>query len=325
VHRALGWSRVKSRSVFGSLRLGSAGARSAEASDQAHPEVQGARLHDAFISYSHRDREFAARLRGALEGEGKDIWMDETSIKPAAAWAAALERAIEASGSFVFLVSSDSTASPECIQELDHAVAFNKRLIPVRVSEVEAGQVPEALAARQFVPSRGVFAKSFGSALQTLLAAIDTDVDWVVEHTEWGQKAAEWNRRDRDRSFLLSGVELETAERWLAGSSGRRPEPSELQRIYILGSRQAATRRLRRTRGLFSGGMVITTALAVFAIAQERIAVRNQHRAESRQLAASAQFVLDADPELSTLLALRALRIAPTVEYPEHRIPHSPW
>src|ERR1700688_151257 len=85
--------------------------------------------HDAFISYSHQDRELALKLRTALEARGKDAWLDESGIRPAERWELALRRAIEASDAFIFVISSDSAASPECRKELDHALTLNKRIV----------------------------------------------------------------------------------------------------------------------------------------------------------------------------------------------------
>src|SRR5260221_1686859 len=87
--------------------------------------------HNAFIAYSHQYREFVLRLRTALQGRGKEVWQDESSIRPAERWELALRRAIEGSDAFIFVISSDSAASPECRKELDHALTLNKRVVPV--------------------------------------------------------------------------------------------------------------------------------------------------------------------------------------------------
>jgi hypothetical protein len=67
--------------------------------------------HDAFISYSHQDREFALRLRTALQERGKDVWLDESGIHPAERWKSALQRAIEGSDAFIFVISTTSLRS----------------------------------------------------------------------------------------------------------------------------------------------------------------------------------------------------------------------
>ena len=281
------------------------------ASDRANTGTAvGARTepdhYDAFISYSHQDREFALRLRNALTSRGKTVWLDEAAIHGGADWHAALLRAIERSYVFVFLVSPASVASEQCAAEVDHAVRLGKRILPVRAVPTPIQELPAVVAARQLIPARETFAADFDRSLDTLLTEIEIDRDWVSEHTEWGEKAIEWDRGRRDPSYLLSGSELELAESWRRRAAGKRPEPSELQSEYIDVSRQAATRRLRRTRGFVSIALAVAVALAVLALIQRQAAVTQSQIAGSGQLAANAVLQLGADPQLSLLLADRA-------------------
>ena len=78
------------------------------------------------------------------------------------------------------------------------------------------------------------------------------------------------------------------------------------------GASERATRRLRVTRAAVSVALAVAIALSVVALIERATAVFNQHVAQSRLLAAEAESVLGVDPELSTLLALRGLRIRRT-------------
>ena len=266
-----------------------------------------------FLSYSHVDRDFALRLHAALREAGKAVWVDEEDIPPTARWADDIRSAIEGCDAFVFVISDESVASGECLKELEHAVVFNKRIIPLNLRPVEIGRLPEALALAlaegQFVPDRGAFEDDFAGSLSLLTTAVDTDLDWVREHTQWGLKALEWSRHDRDRSFLLSGKELNEAEAWVARGSGRRPEPTYLQNAYVLASRQGSTRRQRRLLGGVSLALVVALILGLIALVQRNTAVSNEQTAQSRQLSANAETAETSDPELSTSLALQALHI----------------
>ena len=267
---------------------------------------------DAFISYAHGDREFAARLRGALEELGKSVWMDEDGIPGGGRWKAELERAIESSHAFLFLASSASAASSECARELEYAVGLNKRILPVRAESTEPRGLPERLSEYQLIPAREVFTDDFDGSLKLLIGAIDSDPEWVHQHTEWGRRALEWDRQGRNQGFLLAGAALEAAERWRREAPGKQPAPSLLQGEYIDASRQAVTRRLRQTRAVIAGALLVAVALGVLAFVQRQIAVSNEHTAQSLRLAASADATLAQDPELSTLLALHALRTRET-------------
>ncbi len=284
-----------------------------ESSPSAGDETLDVR-HDAFVSYSHQDREFALRLREGLRARGKDIWVDEKGIRPAERWESALRRAIEGADAFVFVISPHSAQSPECGTELEHAFALNKRVVPVVAQWVEPSTLPKRIAALQFVPPRGSFEDDFEGSMDALVSAIETDLDWVREHTEWGLKAIEWQDHQRDPSFLLSGSELEAAEQWLAHQSGKRPEPTPLQNEYVLLSRQRQVRRQRRTQAITSVALVIVSGLAVLAFILRGEAVNNGQLATSRQYAADSLNQLGNDAQLSLLLAVKAARVRQTAE-----------
>jgi WD40 repeat protein len=268
---------------------------------------------DAFISYSHLDVEFAERLRDALAERGKQVWVDEKAIPGAAKWAEDLLRGIEQSDAIVFLITPKSVASDECGKELSHASELNKRIIPVHIGgPVDPKNLPPALAERQLIPARGLFEENFDQSLEQLIAAIDTDLDWVREHTDWTEKALEWDRSNRDNAFLISGNELKSAEEWLRSASGKRPEPTELQAAYFHASRERVTRNLRITRGAVSIALLVAVGLSIAALIERGTAIGQRQDARSRQIAATALGQLPTNPELATLLSLRALHTAGT-------------
>src|SRR5271165_174410 len=270
--------------------------------------------HDAFISYSHFDREFAARLRQALAARGKVVWQDESGILPAERWRPALWRAIENADAFVFIMTPHSAASAECGAELDYALRLNKRVIPVAASDVSRNALPPKLGDFQFIPPRGTFEDDFAACADLLVQAIDTDLDWVREHTQWTLKALEWDGHRRDASFLLAGSELDAAEHWLAGQSGKRPEPTTLDNEFVLASRRHVTRRLRRTRSITATALAVMTVLAVTAFVLRNQAVNQSQLASSRQLAADSLLELSSDPQLSLLLGVEAAHVRQTPE-----------
>jgi WD40 repeat protein len=167
---------------------------------------------------------------------------------------------------------------------------------------------------RNWIPSTGLFEDDFERGLEELVAAIETDLDWVRAHTHWGGRAEEWRASDHDRSFLLRGAELSAAERWIADQEGKDPPPTRLQGEYILASRRATTRRQRLTLTATGTALVVAIGLAIFALIQRNEAISQRDQALSRSLAASARDNLRVDPELSTLLALEAVKTRETPE-----------
>src|SRR5215468_2642558 len=99
---------------------------------------------DVFISYSRKDKPFVEKLHTALVQQGRDAWVDWEDIPLSAAWLQEIYSAIEAADTFLFVISPDSVASEVCREEVEHAVQFNKRLIPVVRREVDANLIHEA-------------------------------------------------------------------------------------------------------------------------------------------------------------------------------------
>ena len=64
-------------------------------------------------------------------------------------------------------------------------------------------------------------------AIASLIDAIQTDYGWVKAHTRLQMRALEWERADKDKSFLLQGTDLAQAENWLAESVDKEPEPTD--------------------------------------------------------------------------------------------------
>ena len=271
-------------------------------------------MSDVFVSYSHLDRTFVRRLHTALTGREKEVWVDDHGIPPASKWADYLKEAIETADSFVFVISPDSASSVECRKELDYAASLGKRIIPLNLRASPFDQLPPVLMDRQFVPGRGLFEDDFATSLDLLVAAIETDLEWVQEHTRWGTKAIEWDEHERGRSLLVGGSELRAAETWLARGPGKQPEPTALQNAFVLASRRASDRRQRSLLGGVSAALVLSLVLGGLALFQWDQAVSNQKIAQSRQEAAESEAALSSDPELSTLLALQALRVRPTAQ-----------
>ena len=127
-------------------------------------------------------------------------------------------------------------------------------------------------------------------------------------------KAVEWERAEEDKSLLLRGSELSAAESWLAGAKADAdPPPTELQRTYLLRSRQANLRRQRRFAGTGLTVAAVAIALLIFALISRGQAVTAESTASSR-VAAQSTNLLGTDPETSLLLSMKALDVSSTPE-----------
>jgi WD40 repeat protein len=261
---------------------------------------------EIFTSYSRKDKDFVRRLGAAFDRERREAWIDWKDIPLTAEWLREILTNIERAQDFLFVISPDSVASPNCRKEIEHAVANNKRMFPVVRRPVPDRAVPEALQKFQWIDFSDD--DSFEARFATLVTALDTDLPWVNAHTRLLTRAKEWEGEGKDKSFLLHGKDLREAERWIAESSEKDPKPTTLQSQYILASRAAATKLQRIVIGATAIGLLVAIGLAVYAFTENNVAQVNAARARARELAAYANASLKEDPERSLLLAMQAVR-----------------
>ena len=74
--------------------------------------------HDVFISYSHKDKESAATVCGALEAAGVRCWMAPRDVPPGHDWRSSITEAIEGCRAVVLVLSENSNVSPDVHQEI---------------------------------------------------------------------------------------------------------------------------------------------------------------------------------------------------------------
>ncbi len=276
---------------------------------------------DVFLSYAHEDDAIVERLRAALTTRNREVWLDRSTglgegIVPASDWNASALDGIDRSDGFVFVLSPSSLASRPCRDELAHAVAGNKRLLPVCVADppdppVDGQAVPESLRPLSWIMVRpGI--DDFDAGVDALIRALDTDIEIVREHTRILVRAKAWELARRRTSPLLRGEELRAAERWLPRAAAAGAPPTDVQRDFIIASRQTANRRQRIAVAGSLTVAAVAVALSVFALIQRSHARHQAKLAQSRADAASAQASLGTDPEQSIALAAAGVRRSPT-------------
>src|SRR5215475_8749650 len=194
-----------------------------------------------FISYSRADLAFADQLIRGLELCGFDPTIDRTELEPGVTYRPEIIALIREAGTIVFVLSPESLASPNCAWEVEQAAALNKRILPVVCKQLGDAQIPDTLAALQFThfyteakfPGTG-----WGDGLARLTAALNTDIEWVREHTLLQEQAARWEAGKRAPDRLLKGSDITNAKAWLSRRPTKAPEPTALQTEFIDASEQ---------------------------------------------------------------------------------------
>ncbi|KAM3112521.1 toll/interleukin-1 receptor domain-containing protein [Phormidesmis sp. 146-33] len=264
-------------------------------------------MSDVFISYSRKDKVFVERLHEALLADQRETWVDWQDIPLTADWWHEIERGIEGTNTFVFVISPDAIASQVCRDEIDHAVRHNKRVVPiVRRDGFEMAKVHPVLSKHNWLFFRET--DEFDRGFRDLVGAIEMDLGYVRSHTRLTERAVEWEGKQRNESFLLRGSDLEDAEQWLTQGASKQPQPTELQGEYLGASRRGETARQRAEAkkqrvfvGIVGGLAIASTGIAVFAFQQRRVAILQRNEA---RLSAQSSTSLNLSASKLTLEAL---------------------
>jgi hypothetical protein len=190
---------------------------------------------DIFISYSRRDKEFVQHIAKKLNDAKYNLWVDWEDIPATVDWWREIQAGIESSNIFVFIISTNSALSDVCRQEIDHAVANHKRIIPILYEAITDNAVSQKLHPSVTSHNWIIYDANgdFEAWFAMLVNALQTDIDYVRHHTRILVRAREWDIRGRDDSFLLRGTDADEAELWLTVAHDKKPAMLPLQQAYI--------------------------------------------------------------------------------------------
>jgi hypothetical protein len=197
-----------------------------------------------FISYSRDDLEFADQLDAALNAYGFECAIDRHGISGGEEWKRRLGNMIADADTVVFVLSPNSARSEICDWEVEEATRLGKRILPVICQPLGDASPPKRLRERNYIffrkDPKAAPGGGFGTGLASLVAALNTDFDWLREHTRYLQRATEWDRGGRPANRLLSGDDIAEAKAWAARRPKNAPEPTALHLDFIRASEQEA-------------------------------------------------------------------------------------
>ena len=198
---------------------------------------------NAFISYGRADsKDFALKLQSSLNKHGFKVWFDFNDIPLGVDFQNQIDDGIEKADNFLFIISPHSINSPYCRKEIELAIKCNKRIIPLlHVDEINretwlsrnlngTDENWEAYKAQGkhtcFVNMHPTIGKinwvyfqedknDFDKSLADLVNLLGLHGDYVQQHTRFLNKALEWERNQKQTSYLLVGEEKQLAQNWL--------------------------------------------------------------------------------------------------------------
>src|SRR5262249_32976522 len=141
-----------------------------------------------FISYSRDDLEFADQLDAALKTCGFECFIDRHGISGGEAWKRRLGNLISGADPVVFVLSPSSARSEVRAWEGEEATRLGTPILPVNSRPLEGASPPPRLRDLNYIffyADPKVSDSGFGTGLASLVAALNTDFDWLREHTRY--------------------------------------------------------------------------------------------------------------------------------------------
>jgi len=238
-----------------------------------------------FISYERSCRNLVISLATSLDGirvPARGDWQ----LTPREDWWERIAELIRGSDTFLFLITPESVRSPACLRELDLALSWHKRILPVvRQKPLDAllAELPEVLAKEQWVFFRAE--DDPNGALESIAIAVRTDFELAIVHTRLAVWTDAWERGVGD---LLRGGYLAEAATTLQRMALREPllpSATPTMKRFVEESRKAERKRKRQFTVL---GITVVLILGLLG----GIAWQKKRLADSQTALASSQTAL---------------------------------
>ncbi len=195
---------------------------------------------EAFICYAAEDRPIRDKVRISLAKHGVTTWIHDKDIYKGKDYGRAIEEGIEQADNLLFFISPLSVKSDYCLIELEHALKFNKRIIPLLIHETPVNDRPEQIRKLQYVDfTDNIQAVDYDEDIDEILANFRTEEEYYHQHKVFLVQALKWSLNDHNKSFLLRGFNLNKAEAWLKiGRKLKDCQPTDLHEEFIAESQQ---------------------------------------------------------------------------------------
>ena len=190
---------------------------------------------DAFICYEKKDLVVRNQVITALARYGVTTWRHDADIRKGVEYATAIEQGIADADNLLYFISPYSVVSEYCQRELDYALALNKRIIPLLITDTTPTDIPEEVRGLQYIDC------TQGLQFDPLLNILTQDQDYHSRHKALLTRARQWEQENRKKSLLLRGRQLDNAQTWLRLNRKRaQHRPLPIQQELIEASVSAA-------------------------------------------------------------------------------------
>jgi tetratricopeptide (TPR) repeat protein len=254
-----------------------------------------------FISYSRKDTTFVDQVEEALKVRNFHPLIDRSDIYVFEDWWRRVQSLIVQADTVILVLSPDYVSSDVCRKEVEFAASRNKRFAPLEYRSVDCKLIPDQVERLnfEFCVDMGQFEQN----MERLTAALQTDIEWIRKHTEFGTQAHDWVAEGRPRGLLLRSPKLEEAERWSMSRPKTAPMPTTETQAFIAESRRVTAWQRDVVTAVLTAGLLLALGLAGLAYWQRGTAVKATAAAQAE--AARSKLALDTTRQIANALVLK--------------------
>ena len=262
----------------------------------------------AFISYSRNDHITLEKIAGALQKNGIIVDFDlavgqraniDGGIAADDDWWQRLQQMIANSDVMVFLVSTNSTKSSVCEEEIAYARAVGKRVIPVLIENLNFGSLPPRLAALNIKLNLSPTGSGFEEVIDELVEVINRDSIWLRQARRYSDRVNEWDANGRPTALLLRNEAVSRIFEWASDRPSTEAPLGELITDFMTSSKARAIRENRRRNIIQTTLVLALLAIVAFLTLMSVANTRDNSAFVKSAIMTSAIDLIDAGDSIS--------------------------
>ncbi len=209
---------------------------------------------NSFFTYSKKDFETKDMILSSLDMQGITTWSDTTDMKSGENYKEATLNGIIEADNYLFLISPDSVVEPDCLEQLDIAIKYEKRIIPLLIETTKKENIPAKLNSLQQINiidrseaeevsvskledvEADIAARKgktpYEKSIDDLVKQIEIDVQYYYSHKILLVDALQWEKKQTD-SLLLHSFALEEAKIWNKLGKEKRYKPTVFHEKFL--------------------------------------------------------------------------------------------
>ena len=186
-------------------------------------------MNEAFISYSRRHKPPVFLIDNFLRNNGIETWVDWEDIPAAENYKLVIREGIKNAHTFIYTISPESLASIECRTEIEEAIHFNLRIIPILIEKTDS--IPDEIKDLQIIDFTDESKQD--EQLECIIAAINTDLEYYRTYAQLNRQAEYWKEKGNDEDLLIKKSELFEVKKFLKESRKHKIKPSRRAHEFI--------------------------------------------------------------------------------------------